>query len=195
MRILLAGLVGGLIIFFWGAIGHMATPLGTMGLKTLPADQEAALLPTIKQAFPSKGLYIFPGGEMGKMNESETKAWEAKVKAGPVGFLVIQPDGGETITPKRLLIELGSNVLAALLAAAVLSQVVGSYSSRVGMVIVIGMIGWVSICISYWNWYAFPAEFVAAEVVMEVVGWTLAGLAIAALVKAPVIGRPSPAAT
>jgi hypothetical protein len=41
-----------------------------------------------------------------------------------------------------------------------------------------------SISASYWNWYDFPAAFVGGELVTELIGWTLAGLAIAKIVPA-----------
>lgn len=190
MRVILGGLAGGLIIFIWGAIGHMATPLGTMGLSTFEEADEPALLGALKAGVKKPGLYYFPGGEMGKMTEAQLKEREAKVKAGPSGLLIVQPSGGEVMTPAMLLTELGSNVLAALLAGLILTRVVGSYWSRVGVLVLVGLVGWVSLSVSYWNWYRFPTDFTAAEAVMEVVGWALAGLAIAAIVKPTVVPAP-----
>jgi hypothetical protein len=40
----------------------------------------------------------------------------------------------------------------------------------------------VSLTFSYWIWYGFPAAFVLGELVTELVGWFLAGLAIARMV-------------
>jgi hypothetical protein len=40
----------------------------------------------------------------------------------------------------------------------------------------------VSLTFSYWIWYGFPAAFVLGEMVTELIGWFLAGLAIAKLV-------------
>ena len=34
-RILIAGLVGGVIVFVWGAFSHMVLPIGEMGLSTM----------------------------------------------------------------------------------------------------------------------------------------------------------------
>ena len=33
MRILLAGLIGGVVMFIWATIAHVATPLASAGLK------------------------------------------------------------------------------------------------------------------------------------------------------------------
>jgi hypothetical protein len=40
----------------------------------------------------------------------------------------------------------------------------------------------VSLSFSYWIWYGFPAAFVLGELVTELIGWYLAGLAIAKIV-------------
>ena len=41
-----------------------------------------------------------------------------------------------------------------------------------------GVFSWASIEIAYWNWYGFPAAFVLAELIDQVVGWSLATLAM-----------------
>jgi hypothetical protein len=193
MRVLIGGLVGGLIIFFWGAIAHMATPLGQMGLSILPAAEEPALLGAMKAGVSQEGLYFFPGRKMEAIPAAEEEAWKAKMKAGPVGLLLVHPEGGEPMTPGQLLTELASNIVAALLAAVVLTRLTGSYLTRVSLLVLAGVLGWVSISISYWNWYRFPTSFTLAEGVMETVGWLLAGLALAAIVK-PKVSQPEPAA-
>ena len=43
----------------------------------------------------------------------------------------------------------------------------------------------VTVDVPYWNWYSFPAEFVASEAIEHIVGWFVVGLAIAAIVRAP----------
>jgi hypothetical protein len=44
MRILLAGLAAGIAMFVWSSIAHLATPLGALGISTLPekASQSAS---------------------------------------------------------------------------------------------------------------------------------------------------------
>jgi hypothetical protein len=43
----------------------------------------------------------------------------------------------------------------------------------------------VTVIVPYWNWYYFPADFVASEAIEHVVGWFLSGLVLAAIVRAP----------
>ena len=115
------------------------------------------------------------------------QAWQEKAKQGPVGVLIVRPQGGEGMTPTTLGTELGTNVVSALLAALLLSQVrVGAgYWTRVGFVTLLGVFAFVTVIVPYWNWYSFPADFVATEAIEHVVGWFLAGLVLAAIVRAP----------
>lgn len=74
-----------------------------------------------------------------------------------------------------------------MLAALILSQVrVGaSYWTRVAIVTLLGIFAFVTVIVPYWNWYSFPADFVTSEAIEHAVGWLLAGLALAAIVRAP----------
>ena len=60
MRILLAGLVGGVVMFIWATIAHVATPLASEGLKQLP--NEAATISTLHTALGDS-----PGGFAGRL--------------------------------------------------------------------------------------------------------------------------------
>ena len=39
MRVVIAAVVGGVVIFGWGAVSHMVLPLGTMGLSVMPDEE------------------------------------------------------------------------------------------------------------------------------------------------------------
>jgi hypothetical protein len=47
----------------------------------------------------------------------------------------------------------------------------------------IGLAGWLSILVSLWNWYGFPANYTIAQGVEQVIGWLLAGVVIAFILK------------
>jgi hypothetical protein len=118
-----------------------------------------------------------------QQTEAERAAWEKKASRGPYGLLLIHASGGGMITPRQLLTELGSNVVAALMAALLLVPTRLGFVGRVGFVTLLGLVGWVSLSISYWNWYGFPTPFIAAEGMTEGIGWLLVGLALAAIVR------------
>ena len=176
-------------MFVWGAISHLATPMGMMGFSQL--HDEATIAAALKSSVSESGMYIIPGIDMSKAPTAEdTKARDEKARLGPVEFMVVNPEGREPMSPKQLGMEFGSNVLGALIAAYMLSRVVGNYLSRVAFVMLLGILGWVSISVSYWNWFAFSAGFTAAAGIEEGIGWLLVGLAIAWIVPPPRLDGP-----
>lgn len=181
-KVLTGGIVGGFVVFVWGAISHMVLPLGEAGIQSLP--NEDAVLGAMRSSIAEPGLYFFPGLDMhAHPSEAQQKAWEEKHRTGPAGLLVYTPVGGEPIPPRKLITELVSNILGAVIASCLLTKVGGTFWRRAGTVAVLGLFAWISIEISYWNWYGFPGTYVVAQAVDQVVGWGLAGLAIAKLVK------------
>jgi hypothetical protein len=179
MKIVLSGIVGGVVVFLWGALSHMALPLGTMGLKTLPGED--AVLAPMRDSIHEPGFYFFPGIELDNPTPEAQAAWDAKMKAGPTGILIYHPSG---MTPMSRLfaIELASGILAAILASFIVNSVVAGYGIRVLCVTAMGLFGWLTISVPYWNWYRFPVGITLAEGIDQTVGWLLAGLAIAGIV-------------
>jgi hypothetical protein len=180
-KLLLGAIAGGLILFVWGYLSHTVLPLGSTGLHSLP--NEETLVPSLSAAMTQAGMYYFPGGDMLKMTPEQQKAWTEKYKAGPVGLIIFQPTGSDPMSGEKMLTELGFDLLAALIVAWILSQTVVAYRKRVIISALIGFFGWVTISAPYWNWYNFPIDFTMAQAAEQIVGWTLAGLAIAAFVR------------
>lgn len=180
-RILVAGLVGGFIVFAWGAFSHMVLGLGQSGMKQFPAEEP--ILSSFEANLPEDGLYFFPGFDPNAATSpNQDPAWLEKFRTGPTGLMVYHRRGGEFSFPSLLLVELASNIAAALVAAWLIARWRGGYSARVAAVALFGLFGWLSISVSYWNWYRFPTPYIASEGVDQVVGWLLGGLFIAWMV-------------
>ena len=77
-KVLLGGLVGGIVVFVWGAISHMATPIGEMGIRQIPNEDK--IVANMKESIREPGFYFFPGMEnKANPSEAEQKAWEIKI--------------------------------------------------------------------------------------------------------------------
>lgn len=177
-RVVLGGILGGIVVFVWGAIHHMVLPFGTMGMRDLP-DPEP-ILSAMKANVPEDGLYFFPG--MSGEGEAAQEEWMKKIEEGPTGLLVYHRKGSP-MSPAMLAREAGSNVACALLASILLGAVsTRRYWARVGIVAALGVFASLSVDFSYWNWYGFPTEYWLAQLVEQVVGFALAGLVLARLV-------------
>ena len=65
MKILLSGILAGIVMFIWTSVAHMAQPLGEAGICEIP--NESAVLSAMQSNIGDQtGLYIFPGPGVGK---------------------------------------------------------------------------------------------------------------------------------
>ena len=191
-KVLVGGLLGGLALFVWGSISHMALPLGKVGLRVMPPAQEAAVLAAMSGAMKERALYFFPGPDMSRqMSEKEQKSWTAKYEAGPGGIVAFNPRPGDRASGGSLFglqlgTELLTNILAALVAGLVIFHVPASlgYGKRVLLTGALGLLVTFDVDASYWNWYGFPTSYFLTQVVDHTVGWLVAGLVLARVCKA-----------
>jgi hypothetical protein len=182
VKILVGGVVAGIVIFFWGFVAHMLLPLGEMGLKSLSNEDD--LTAAMKKEVREPGLYFVPGRDMSKsQSQEEMEAHAAKVAKGPYGFMVIYPNGRDVALAKRLPIEFGTNVVCALLAAILVSLLRPGFMVRVACVTLVGILASIMTLVPYWNWYGFPTDFTLAQIAENAVGWFLAGLVLALIVR------------
>ena len=185
-RVILGGLLGGVALFFWGAVAHMLTPLGATGFSRLPVDREDALRASMKAAVTADGMYLYPGADMNKpMTTSEEAVWTAKLKDGPSGLLLIRTGAVEPGMSRQLMTEFGTNVVSAVLAGLLLAATRLRFAGRVGFVTLLGLFATLTVNVPYWNWYGFRTDFTAAALIEHVVGWLIVGLVLGAIVKHP----------
>jgi hypothetical protein len=181
MRILLAGVLGGIAMFIWTSIAHMALPLGEAGINEVP--NESAVLSAMQSSMGNKtGLYIFPGLGVGKNatrdeKNAAMKQMQQRIAANPSGILMYHPPGRQFAFGKSLAIEFGTEVLQAILVIWLLTQTrIQSIGGRVGFVLIAGILAAITTNFSYWNWYGFPGVYTASYILIEIVGFFLVGV-------------------
>jgi hypothetical protein len=54
---------------------------------------------------------------------------------------------------------------------------------RVACVTLVGILASIMTLVPYWNWYGFPTDFTLAQIAENAVGWFLAGLVLALIVR------------
>jgi hypothetical protein len=193
-RILLAGLLGGLVMFVWTSVAHMALPLGEAGVREVPNDRE--LLDTMHAKLgDAAGLYLFPGfGLPADATRAQKNAamsgYGQKLAANPSGLLVYHPPGAKELTAGQLITELAAEIVQVLLIAWLMSKaMLEGYLARVGLAVVCGLLAAIPTNVSYWNWYGFPATYTLAYMTTQIVGAGLAGLVVAKLLT-PAAKKP-----
>lgn len=188
MRLFLAALLGAIAMFLWSAVAHMALPLGKAGIKEIPNEQ--ALLSAMEaQIGDNPGLYVFPGPGVGPAASKEEKRTMEQMNElyakGPSGLLMYHSAGSWPFAfGKWLTMEFLIELLECLLAVFLLAQTRHvSFGARVCFVTVLGIAVAVWTNMSYWNWYGFPKRYTAVYMVTEVVGFIVAGVVIALVLK------------
>jgi uncharacterized membrane protein YkgB len=188
MKILLAGVLGGIVMFIWTSIAHMFLPLGEAGIREIP--NEAAVLDAMKSNIgENRGLYIFPGYGLGR-NATRQEKSEAMKHAGekyannPSGILMYHPPGRLLTMGKWLGIEFGTELLESILVVFLLAQTrLSSFGGRVGFVTVAGILAAIATNVSYSNWYGFPCIYTASYMFIKVIGFLCVGLVAGLLLR------------
>ena len=182
MRILIAGILGGIAMFIWGAVAHTVLPLGEAGMHV--GTPSAATLAALKQdsGGAGAGIYMLPSPTNEVMaDEKAMQAFASEHGNDAYAFVVYQPGGNPVMSDMgpALIKQFASDTLAALVVAFVLALGAFGFGKRVMIAGALGLFSWLTISVPYWNWYLFPLDFTLANLVEQVVGWLIAGAAMA----------------
>ncbi|WP_109125757.1 hypothetical protein [Dyella sp. C11] len=180
MRVLVAALFGGIVMFLWGAVAHMALGLGNVGMRQPVAEDTvlAALHPGLGD---QAGVFILPSVDPAKMGDKATiAAYSAKTKVSPYAFMVYMPQGEDLSDMSgQLPRQWASDTLSALALAFVMGLAAFSFMTRLSIALAAAVFAWLSTMVPYWNWYRFPTNFTVAALIEQVIGWLLAGAVMA----------------
>jgi len=180
MRVLIAGLLGGIVFFMWGAVAHMVLPIGQMGMKE-PTDQKATLA-AIAPSTSGAGVYMYPSLPPEKMNDkAAVAAFAAENKGSPFAFVIYAPEGNSATADMspNLIKQIAGDTFSALIVAFVLALAAFGFGKRVLIAAVLGLFSWLTVSVPYWNWYLFPLDFTLGNLLEQVVGWAISGVVMA----------------
>jgi hypothetical protein len=188
-RTFLAALLGGIAMFIWTSIAHMALPLGEAGIREIP--NEAAVLSAMQSNIGEQpGLYLFPGFGLGPNPTSEQrheamKHMSENLARHPSGLLMYYPTGSRPLMMARWLsVEFATELAEAFLVVFLLAQTrLTSFGARVGFVTLAGVLAAIATNVSYWNWYGFPAVFTVSYMFIQIVGFFCIGIVAAFVLK------------
>jgi hypothetical protein len=180
VKIIGAGIVGGILIFVWGFVSHEILK-NDGGLRQLPPVAEDAVLAAMRANITEPGIYTVPGMPHDQMANAPVMAtFEAKYMAGASGMLVIAPIGEPAMTnlPLRIAKELAADIAAGILGALLVFWGVAwsGIFRTIGMSIAMGLMSFFLLTVSYNIWYRFPRTYVIQEGMTEVIGFAIAGV-------------------
>jgi hypothetical protein len=177
MRVLVAAIFGGIVMFLWGALAHTALGMGEPSMQA-PAN-EAVVLNSLHEGFGSHaGVYILPSLDL--KDPSAKAAYVAKSGTSPYAWVVYVPQGVDlTDMSRQLPRQWASDTLAALVLAAVMAMAPFSFRRRLGIAAMAAIFAWLSAVIPDSTWYLFPYSFTLSTLLEQLIGWLLAGAAMA----------------
>lgn len=187
---LIGGLVGGVILFLWGFLAWSVLMIHKDTLKNIP--NEDIVMSALGGVIHEKGVYVFPGfpQENASTTEEEKAAamssWEQKYRRGPTGQVIYDPKGSDPIMMSQMITGLLLTILGSMLVAWFLQRSTAANASYLARVSFCGMFGIflaLGVHLVNWNWMGYPFNYTTSIIVDNVVGWVLAGLGIAAVVK------------
>jgi hypothetical protein len=160
---LLAALLGGIVIFVWGAFSHMALPWWEDVMHRFPNEQP--VVDALKANGVQNGMYY-----------------------GMQGFFLVtffgQGMNDNAAMGPLMIEEFISDALAAFVLAWLLMRANVRGVAKMGLFAgMVGLTGWIAGNLSNWIWYNFAFGYVLLEAVDQVIGFVLAGLVIAWLIK------------
>lgn len=180
MRVLIAGLIGGIVMFIWGVTAHMALGLGEAGFRQ-PVNENAALSGLQEGLAGQAGVYILPALDPKTMSDpAVVRTYSLKAVRSPYAFVIYQPDGTDlTKMGPQIGRQWASDTLAGLALAFVMGLAGLGFRRRLAIAAAAAVFAWLSILLPYWNWYRFPLDFTLDALVEQLIGWLIAGAAIA----------------
>ncbi len=192
--ILLAGVLAAVVYFIWGMLCWMVLPLHGPTVAGLPQESEFTAL--LKEQDLKTGVYIAPWSDDPEDMQNAESAYMQAHRSGPLYAIFYQQEGAIPMGSDVLLGGFVIDLLACLLAASLLSCATGgccqSYPRRVGFVAGLGVFVALIGHASYWNWMHFSTAYTLAFMVDNILGWTFAGLVIAAFVRPDAGTTPNP---
>lgn len=166
-RRLLLSLLGSVILFFWGFIGHVL--IGLYDPVFHHFDNEAAVAEVLEENARGAGIHYLPA----EPARDGTQA-EALINYVPAG----ERSGFGAMVGRDLLI---GTVAVFVVLTLLGGDRGGGFARSVGRFALAGFVLGFVVHAYLRNWFDFPALYFGLSVIDHVIGWTLVGLAITPL--------------
>ena len=168
MKNIIAAVVAGLVMFFWGFVSW--TVLSWHSTDVHNFTDEQAVMEVMNDNAPASGVYFLPSSEA-DMAPGKPSAMANVMKNGY--------EGGMT---KMMVQGVVASILMAYLAIMLLGKTnLNGTVEKVGFITLAGLLIGLSSSFMYWNWFGFPTGYSVVNLIDTVITWALAGGVIAKL--------------
>lgn len=199
LRIALGTLLSSIAMFVWGAIYWTALFLPMNVTRNLSTEQQGTLIEALQPHLTSDGVYFVPSPDPA-IDESDDAAatWIKRHQQGPIAQIRYRRSGIDPMSPKTLIAGFIHNLACTGFVAWLLASLRRSfccYAARLGFVVGMGFFAglWVEMRTVIWMYE--PLDYQLFSAFYDISAWLVAGLVLAAVVKAPRDALTAPTCT
>lgn len=177
-KIVKCGLIGGFVLFLWGAIAW--TVLAWQGFHMKSFSNEIQVQTTIANNIEGSGIYILPSIHQYARGSTEYESAKTRMSQGPFATVAVMAQGKNPCMVCSMISDLIVRIIAASLVTWLLLHSSGPHGIKrsVKFITIIGVVVAIAATLPYVIWFGFPIGFAVVTMVEVTVGWFLAGLAI-----------------
>lgn len=185
---LLAALLGGLVLSGWSYVSWEVLGFHEPALASLA--HEKPVFETLEAHLEESGAYFLPRRPNTTDMDASTKAdvlarWKTRRKQGPEAFIFYSKKGTDADDPMRYVRDLLVNTLSCLALVLMLITLQESLPGPLGRMALVMLAGMLT-TVPHWTnliWFNAPPEFAIVASLDTLIGWFLASLVIAQLLK------------
>jgi hypothetical protein len=190
MRMIVAMIVGTVLVFGWGAMSW-TTGMYDFAFRPMPPALASTLPAQLASAADRDGAFLAPAppdtaGMTAQQSELAMQAFLEEHRRGPLVMAIVRRDGTDPMSPTVLV----KGFLIELFCTAMLAAVVGiaaKFGARTQDRLAIGLVVPAFAVLAthgvLWNFFHLPDAYALALFVDGLVGWSLAGIACALIIR------------
>jgi hypothetical protein len=183
MRVLLGSFLAAVLMFFWGFLVWVISPLSTEFISAVP--NEEAMRISLRE-IPESGAYFVPFSTDKSMTAESQEAWADKHIEGPIAKIFLLKEGTDPMTPVTLVHGFIHYLFSAILMACLLkaaAPALTGFTRRFGFVVLAGLVAAVYSHGADPIWFYYPWDYTLFIIGTNVTTWVVAAAPLAALVR------------
>lgn len=193
-RIILGGILGGLVMFVWGNVSWLLLPWHMATMSSL--ENEGEFMQQLRPMVEEREVYYFPAMPL-KWEDEEYDNFARTHRDGPVGMLIVAP-GGDPMPNSMFAVGFLTNLACATMLSVLLAFAAPNlplYQSRVAFCAVAGVLAGSIAYIPLWNWMHHAGAYCLVNGADIALACAFSGLVVAAIVKPAAQHEPPLAST
>lgn len=180
MKLLLAAFLAAIVSFVWGYVSWMQLGWHNAGVRDF--KDEVAVAEVIKEnATNGRGIYMLPYERKPQTFASEEEkaqlvaAHEKAYADGPYMYAIVRPGKTDVDMTGSLIRSFSRSLVACILVAALMTQLVIGYAGRIGFAAALGAFAGLAADMQTWIWFELPTRDLIVNMADHFIEWSLAG--------------------